>query len=669
MNKKDYINTIHIYVAKHKIYDVMGRIDYISSPERQKEKLVMTAGNEDLSFWKQLQKETISSTKNNKKNKNGIAAIELIVALPNKMLSLPIDKQREILNKLVLFIQQITGTECLIGLHDSHKDMNNKDGNCHAHILISERPLLAKDEIKYAERKYYLDETGKRKFRYSEILDNSGNIRPGCSILPKGSVWKMFGSKYGEISTDWWLDMMKDKLADWVNVTCSPDKKRKKYTDNSPYIPYTHISKKVSSDKKQRIEKDNEFIKEWNEYIRSGVVSYEEAMYFKPLIMLSPVRSFEAINCLNAIDYEDGVGNVSPAFRKDIGRIDRTYSTDIIKESKRQKLREEFRLAHIERTLMDEAQTDSEYDLHRKNARHHSANIDRLRKELGYWTDSDFLRKQSQAEKELKRLQRIIANTKYNLYMYRRYGDDDSRRLRDNSKIALAEYIRQEQRLSREISNNRKIISDNGKLDTLSFDEMVNSAQLRYAEAENARYAESKEAYFGKSIGSIGFEKELLQSKGIRNISDLRNYIQYNERTISKLKSSIDLATDILKKEERTRQAVIQYESTIFAVRLFNKAKTTDEKNIIKQRYKNELQLHNTSKNYLAKQGILTDKDIIRYKQKYNRVLNDRHLNGLRIQELEKELEELEKIYDNTNFLHSKIEIETILHKSERACS
>ena len=75
--------------------------------------------------------------------------------------------------------------ECSAALHH-----NKKMTNYHIHLVFSERKMLEHPEVKIATRNMFYDEQGKHRRTKKEILDEQGNLRAGCSIIPKGEVYE-----------------------------------------------------------------------------------------------------------------------------------------------------------------------------------------------------------------------------------------------------------------------------------------------------------------------------------------------------------------------------------------------------------------------------------------------------------------------------------------------
>ena len=67
---------------------------------------------------------------------------------------------------------------------------NKAKTNYHIHLVFSERKMLEQPEVKIATRNMFYDEQGKHRRTKKEVLDEQGNLRAGCSIIPKGEVYE-----------------------------------------------------------------------------------------------------------------------------------------------------------------------------------------------------------------------------------------------------------------------------------------------------------------------------------------------------------------------------------------------------------------------------------------------------------------------------------------------
>ena len=178
----------HSFIRQYKLDDVCGRCDYVGNPDRQ-EHLYATYSTVEPEFWKELAEQNQYDFKRSGSKGNCIEARELVIALPESFQ----EYDRNLL--LQLFAEQFRstyGVQCTAALHH-----NKKKTNYHIHLIYSERKVLEKKEIKRASRNMFYDEKGKHVRTKKEILDESGNIRPGCYIVPKGEIYEktFFDSK------------------------------------------------------------------------------------------------------------------------------------------------------------------------------------------------------------------------------------------------------------------------------------------------------------------------------------------------------------------------------------------------------------------------------------------------------------------------------------------
>lgn len=169
----------HSFVQIQKLSDVAGRIDYISSHERQ-ENLYATYQTTTSEFWKTLAKESQQEFQKSGSKGNCIEARELIIALPEQYLEY--DPQ-EVLERFTNDFKNRHKVECASALHH-----NKKMTNYHIHLIFSERQLLEYPEIKRASRNMFYNESGKRVRTKKEILDEAGTVKFGCYIVPKGDI-------------------------------------------------------------------------------------------------------------------------------------------------------------------------------------------------------------------------------------------------------------------------------------------------------------------------------------------------------------------------------------------------------------------------------------------------------------------------------------------------
>ena len=171
----------HSFIRMSKLPNVKGRIDYISSPDRQ-ENLYATYQTADMEFWKNLAFESQLEFRRFGTEGKCIEARELIIALPEVYTTY--DPQ-EVLTEFTEEFHKRFGVECVSALHH-----NKRKTNYHIHLIFSERTLLPEPDIKIASRSVFYDETDKRVRTKKEITGEDGKIRPGCTVIKKGEVYE-----------------------------------------------------------------------------------------------------------------------------------------------------------------------------------------------------------------------------------------------------------------------------------------------------------------------------------------------------------------------------------------------------------------------------------------------------------------------------------------------
>lgn len=385
---------MNIYVRQTKLTNVTGRVDYISSLERQKEKLVAVAGQTDMTFWSMLAKDCQAAYKEREGYKC-VEGRELVVELPNKLLEFSEVERQQKLQSLVELMHEQTGTECVVALHDSHGAKEGKPGNCHVHIVFADRQLLLEPEVVVAERNLFFDETGKRRYKKSDIFQD-GELKPGCKVVPKGTVLqeRHFESKNPELTTKDWLFETKRELAKWINVELEPDKKRGvPDAEVNPFIPLFHVGKGLSEELEMKVKQDNKTIALYNSLIRNKVIGLDQAYQNKTLIMLSPDRAAEISNIFDHLVQEK---KPEHQFKDRTAFIPRTKKP----VSDKEKLRQLFRDAAEARKTAREMSGTFEGKMASARAKALSAEIDRKKRAMGIMQLSDYRRSVEQAKRE-----------------------------------------------------------------------------------------------------------------------------------------------------------------------------------------------------------------------------------------------------------------------------
>ena len=172
----------HSFIRQNKLSDVAGRIDYISNPKRQ-EHLYATYQTEGATpeFWKNLARENQLDFKASGTSGKCIEGREFIIALPESFVEYKAD---DVVRLFTDSFHKRYSVECSAALHH-----NKRMTNYHIHLVFSERKILEHPEVKIATRNMFYDEQGKHRRTKKEILDEQGNLRVGCSIIPKGEVY------------------------------------------------------------------------------------------------------------------------------------------------------------------------------------------------------------------------------------------------------------------------------------------------------------------------------------------------------------------------------------------------------------------------------------------------------------------------------------------------
>lgn len=254
----------HSFIRQYKLDDVCGRCDYVGNPDRQ-EHLYATYSTVEPEFWKELAEQNQYDFKRSGSKGNCIEARELVIALPESFQ----EYDRNLL--LQLFAEQFRstyGVQCTAALHH-----NKKKTNYHIHLIYSERKVLEKKEIKRASRNMFYDEKGKHVRTKKEILDERGNIRPGCYIVPKGEIYEMtfFDSKEEIFKHSSFLKDVKQMYTDLMNQLVKDEaKKLSVFEPDGPYLATKKIGK--NNPKAEEIQADNEARKEWNRIVDEALV-------------------------------------------------------------------------------------------------------------------------------------------------------------------------------------------------------------------------------------------------------------------------------------------------------------------------------------------------------------------------------------------------------------
>lgn len=248
--------TRHSFIQMSKLSNVKGRISYITSHARQ-ENLYAIYRTADNAFWSDLAKECQQEFKRSGADGKCIEARELIIALPEIYTAY---EPQQVLEDFTEDFRRRYNVECVSALHH-----NKKKTNYHIHLIFSERRLLAEPDIKIATRSVFYDETGKRVRTKKEITDESGKVREGCTVIPKGGIYEqhLFTVKDDRFKSEPFLDEVKRNYTDLINRHISdPEHRLKVFDPDSIYLPTKKIGK--NNPKAAEIEADNAARQEWN---------------------------------------------------------------------------------------------------------------------------------------------------------------------------------------------------------------------------------------------------------------------------------------------------------------------------------------------------------------------------------------------------------------------
>ena len=248
----------HSFIRQSKLSNVAGRIDYISNPKRQ-EYLYATYQTEGATpeFWKNLAKENQLDFKASGSAGKCIEGREFIIALPESFVQYRAD---DVVRLFTETFHKRYGVECSAALHH-----NKAKTNYHIHLVFSERKMLEQPEVKIATRNMFYDEQGKHRRTKKEVLDEQGNLRAGCSIIPKGEVYEshIFTKKDEWFKNKAFTKEVKELFTDTINRYVKEEsEKLSVFQQGGVYLATKKIGK--NNPKAEKIKADNAARQEWN---------------------------------------------------------------------------------------------------------------------------------------------------------------------------------------------------------------------------------------------------------------------------------------------------------------------------------------------------------------------------------------------------------------------
>ena len=249
----------HSFIQMSKLTNLKGRISYISSHARQ-ENLYAVYETAEPKFWNELAKCNQEEFKKSGTEGKCIEARELIIALPESF----VEYEPNMLLKLFAeHFKQKYGVEAIGALHH-----NKQKTNYHIHLIFSERKLLEKPIEKVATRNMFYDEEGRHVRTKKEILDEDGQLKNSCKIIPKGDVYerKIFTPKDARFKSELFLKEVKTSFTHLINLYVKDEKEQLKVFDkHGVYLPMKKIGK--NNPKAEQMQSDNQLRQNWNQTV------------------------------------------------------------------------------------------------------------------------------------------------------------------------------------------------------------------------------------------------------------------------------------------------------------------------------------------------------------------------------------------------------------------
>ena len=152
--------------------------------------------------------------------------------------------------------------------------INKNKTNLHIHLIFSEREIRQEVERKTASRNMFYNEFGKHVRTKKEILDEDGNLRPGCKIIKKGEVYEtnFFQPKKEEFKSNVFLQNMKQIMTDAINeIVKDENEKLQVFQKGSLYLATKKIGK--NNPKEAEIKADNYLRQEWNRNVDRALLT------------------------------------------------------------------------------------------------------------------------------------------------------------------------------------------------------------------------------------------------------------------------------------------------------------------------------------------------------------------------------------------------------------
>ena len=295
----------NLFVRKTSLTDVMGRLDYIGNPLRQEHLLATYDTASHLlcgQYWERLAEESqlafeqfgvktrMVRSKGGKLIEQTLhccEAKEIFFLIGNELL----DRKSadEILRIACTAVSQKINRPVAGALH-----INKSNSSLHIHIIFSERQLLPNPKKKIAERNLFFGADGKRCYKKTEITDEHGNLLPGCRVVRKGEIYenhcfaavdkKMVDKKWiKDLKTNCILLLRNNELKGDVEIT--------EYDPSTGMLPQQYIGNRVKAEIAAKLSKYNEMVREYNTYVKLGLVTLEEALFVQGEVLKTDDRN------------------------------------------------------------------------------------------------------------------------------------------------------------------------------------------------------------------------------------------------------------------------------------------------------------------------------------------------------------------------------------------
>lgn len=279
-----------VYARQTVLHNVSGRLDYISSTQRQENLLGYFDGAADRlqgQYWETMAQESRQSfAQHGEHTKKAVEGRELVIKLSNSLLDTL--SPRQICQVLAISFEQTYHRPAAVALH-----YNRSKSNLHAHLVYSERQLLPEPIVKMAPRNLFFDEEGKRRYKRKEIMDKAGELRPGCRIVPKGAVYekRFFGPADPQFHFRTWLETAKEKwLLPLLNGPLQGDTQYQIFDYSQGKLPQQHVGRNLRSDQRTAVREYNKLAREYNKAVDDGYIFPEQSQRIQERVMTSPDR-------------------------------------------------------------------------------------------------------------------------------------------------------------------------------------------------------------------------------------------------------------------------------------------------------------------------------------------------------------------------------------------